>query len=256
MRRKAFLVALVTCLLLSSCASSGSPPRSPTARLGNAQTSAPPPTRTPATSQPQPVASGGAGWQEAFRDDFGQDRGWTRRDDEYFRFWLEAGRLQLLAKQPGYVGFSLLAGKTYSDVAVEVDAVVEASPEGGRIGLTLRHTDQGYYQLEASTQGAVSAFKFVRSENKIYTLKSDTTQAVRSAVRASNRLRAEARGSTLRLYANGTLVLEVSDSSFVQGQVGLGFGTLAGGPGMQVSFDNLVIQIPASPPAQAMAPMT
>ncbi len=56
-------------------------------------------------------------------------------------------------------------------------------------------------------------------------------------------MRVECEGNTLRLYANGHLLSEVTDSTFSNGYVGLGVTSLAGSYS-EAAFDNFVITAP------------
>ena len=56
-----------------------------------------------------------------------------------------------------------------------------------------------------------------------------------------NQLRAECNRDRLRLFANGTLLAEIVDKDFVQGDVGLIAGTFSAET-TQIRFDNFVAE--------------
>jgi len=60
---------------------------------------------------------------------------------------------------------------------------------------------------------------------------------------ASNHIRAHCIGSQLSLYVNGEKLVEVADSSFESGDVGLLAGTFEE-PGTDIHFDNYLVKEP------------
>jgi hypothetical protein len=57
---------------------------------------------------------------------------------------------------------------------------------------------------------------------------------------ATNRIGADCIGSRLVLYVNGEELLQIEDSEFTDGDIGLLAGTFDS-PGVDIVFDNLVV---------------
>ena len=92
-------------------------------------------------------------------------------------------------------------------------------------------TNKGYYKVRKHDEvdGWTSLTEWAESD------------AINQGTDVVNRLRIECQGETLRFYANDTLLIETSDASFGEGQVGLSTGSYQEGPDVHVVFDNIVI---------------
>jgi hypothetical protein len=111
-------------------------------------------------------------------------------------------------------------------------------------GLICRYVDnQNFYFLIVASDGYYAIGKSVNGEyDYIDTEFMEETDAVLGGD-ATNHIRADCSGSTLRLYANGNLLKEVNDATFTTGDIGLIAGTFDN-VGVDILFDNVVVRAP------------
>jgi hypothetical protein len=170
------------------------------------------------------------GWEDIFNDETGisdYDQGGFRLrvDQEQFDYWANPN-------------------VSFSDVVIEVDARKIGGPDDNDFGVICRYVDnQNFYFFIVASDGFYAIGKSVSGD---YTyIGSDFMEPTDAVLGgdASNHLRADCAGSTLRLYANGNLLKEVTDSTFTSGDVGLIAGTFDT-PGTDILFDNFVVRAP------------
>jgi hypothetical protein len=137
-----------------------------------------------------------------------------------------------------------VAGRTFDDVVIEVDATKLAGPDDNDYGMICRYIDKNnFYLLVISSDGY---YGIAKVRNGQYSMIGADQLQYSSAIAQGNRqnhLRADCVGSALRLYANGQLLMEAEDSDFSSGDVGL----LAGAyneQGVDILFDNFVVKKP------------
>ncbi len=142
-----------------------------------------------------------------------------------------------------------VTGRVYpNDVRVEVDATPQAgTPEAAPFGIICRYSNQGninnFYMLTISSNGYAVIIKI---ESNNMTILSEGLLSPSSAIRtgmSTNHLRADCIGSALTLYANGTEILSVTDSTFASGDVGLVAGT-GDYIGTDILFDDFLVTQP------------
>lgn len=137
-----------------------------------------------------------------------------------------------------------VAGRSFGDVQVEVDATKLAGPDDNDYGIICRYVDKAnFYLLVISSDGYYGIAK-VRS-GQYSMIGSDQLQYSSAIAQGNqlNHLRADCVGSTLRLYANGQLLMTAKDRDFATGDVGV----LAGAyneQGVDILFDNFVVKKP------------
>ncbi len=134
-------------------------------------------------------------------------------------------------------------GKNFTDVSVEVDAVMVGGPQDNDFGILCRYVDvENYYFGIISSDGFYAIGTVIGGTQKIIGENMQLSDAIKTGYE-SNRIRFDCAGSTLSLYVNGKLVQEETDSSFTSGDVGLMAGTFDTA-GTQVAFDNFVVTKP------------
>jgi hypothetical protein len=149
----------------------------------------------------------------------------VRVDDTYFDFWS-------------------VAGKNFSDVQIEVDAVKRAGPEDNDFGVVCRYQDrENFYMLVTSSDGYFGIAKVKEGEYSMIGSEQLQYSSVIQPGQALNHLRADCVGNTLRLYANGSLLMEAQDADFASGDVGLVAGAYQV-KGVDILFDNFVVKTP------------
>ena len=89
-------------------------------------------------------------------------------------------------------------------------------------GIVLRRSGQQYYAFEIDSQSEWVFFKATSASAKDTTLHTYTTNAaIHKGLNATNTLKVVIRGTVYACYVNGTLMGQVTDSSYSSGQVGL-----------------------------------
>ena len=137
-----------------------------------------------------------------------------------------------------------VAGLRVADVRVEVDAVAVSGSEYNSFGVLCRYQDEdNFYFFVLSNAGYYAIVKKEGGEQ--HQLTPERQFARREVIRpggALNRVAAECQGNTLRLYANGVLLVEVEDQGQVLGPGDVGI--LAGAftdAGVIIHFDNFLV---------------
>lgn len=132
-----------------------------------------------------------------------------------------------------------------ADVAVDVDITKSGGTDNNDFGVLCRLQDlDNFYFFQISSDGYAVIGKF--ENNEMQYLSADAMQKVDGIYSGSsvNHVRAICTGSSLSLYANGSLVATATDSTFTSGgDVGLMAGTFDEG-GVDILFDNLVVTNP------------
>jgi hypothetical protein len=170
------------------------------------------------------------GWEDIFSDETGMS--------DY-----DQGGFRLRVDQTQY-DYWANPNVSFSDVVIEVDARKIGGPDDNDFGVICRYVDtenfyffivasDGFYAIGKSVGGS---YEYIGSEFM------EPTDAVNGGD-ATNHIRADCAGSTLRLYANGQQLAEVTDSTFTTGDVGIIAGTFDTA-GTDILFDNFVVRAP------------
>jgi len=191
-----------------------------------------------------PGAPASASGNVLFADNFSDSNsGWDRYSDEKaitdysqggYRIWVNDTQQEVWANP----------GLDVQDAVIDVETTALDGPQDNDFGVICRYEDnQNFYVFEINSDGyaiigmyragewlGLSSEKFLPSD------------AILQG-NATNRMRAECAGSTLRLYVNDDLVAEADDSTFRSGDVGLIAGTFDE-PGTDILFDNFKVLRP------------
>lgn len=179
-----------------------------------------------------------------FSDDFSKPpSGWGTWDGEDARVGYYKGGLRIQVDQPQY-DFWSVAGKSFRDVQIEVEATKNSGPDDNDFGLICRYRNKdNFYLLVASNDGYYGIAKIKDGQySMIGADQLQYSQAIGKG-KATNRLRADCVGSTLRLYVNGKKLMEGQDSDHALGDVGV----LAGAydqKGVDILFNRFVVKKP------------
>jgi len=192
----------------------------------------------------EPGAPASASGKVLFADDFSDpDSGWPRRSEETaitdyvqggYRIWVNDSQVDVWGRP----------GLDVGDAIIEVEATTLGGPHDNDFGVICRYEDnQNLYFFEISSDGYAIIGMYRAGE--WVGLSSDKYQPSDVILQgeASNHLRAECVGSTLRLYVNDELVAETDDSTLSSGDVGLLAGTLDEA-GTDILFDNFKVSRP------------
>lgn len=194
----------------------------------------------PSTASPEPIASPGFDpGSPPFFDDFSNPAsGWNReRIADYARDYENGSYLIQVNK----INWTLTANPNKifrGDVIIEVDAAKAGGPDKNGFGVICRFQDENnYYRFMISSDGLMVIS--MRNDGAWLNLSSDVwepSDAIHQGT-ASNHLRAECIGDSLKLFINDHLAASATDSSFAGGDVGLtasAYDTL----GVDILFDN------------------
>jgi hypothetical protein len=182
-----------------------------------------------------------------FEDDFSDNSGdWDDFSEEFGAAAIDDGAYRITVDEPSYYVMANPGKfKNASDVIVEVD-VLASDKAPHMMGLICRYVDyDNFYYLMVSSDGWYNIGKIVDGEEVIVgsdEMMEDTDNAIKLGYN-DNHLRAECIGSTLAIYANGTLLFETADADFEEGNVGLIAGTFEDAP-ISVLFDNFLVTKP------------
>jgi hypothetical protein len=155
------------------------------------------------------------------------------------------GQYRITVNETDYAFWAYSGSGVYEDVIVEVDGVKLGGPDENEFGVLCRFVDNGnFYAATIASDGYYFIWRRINSGDwELVGMESgEFNEAIRTGAQ-NNRIRLECIGSTLSLYANGTLLRQVQDSSLVSGDVGLYAGTFDA-PGTDVAFDNFVVTLP------------
>ncbi len=179
-----------------------------------------------------------------FSDDFSEElSGWGVWDREGGSVMYDQDGLRIVVNETQFDYWSV-AGRNFGDVQVDVDAKKLAGSNDNDFGIICRYLDKNnFYMLVISSDGYYGIAKVSMGQYSM--IGADQLQYSSAIAQDSrpNHLRADCVGSTLRLYANGQLLMEAKDKDFTSGDVGL----LAGAydeSGVDVLFDNFVVKKP------------
>ena len=193
----------------------------------------------PSATPVVPVASPGAVlYQEEFEDN---TSGWDRVSNENGIMDYDGGGYRMLIQKPDISMWST-PEKNLGDVRIEADVSRLNGPYENRTGLICRYQNGNYYFFLISNDGYYGVGKFTGGQTIL--LGQESMQASELIQKdAVNHLRADCIGNTLTFYINNNQVLQVQDSDFASGDVGLLAGAFSQ-PGVDVLFDHFTVMQP------------
>jgi hypothetical protein len=201
-----------------------------------------PPAQDQATQAPEQPADSGA----LLQDDFSNpDSGWDRVTVEEGSTDYQDGGYRIFVNTTDYSIWANPNQTTYQDVSVEVDAQKIGGPDDNEFGIVCRHADPGnFYAAVISSDGFFGFYRRIDGGTfeALGSGNFESSDAINLGSE-SNHIRLDCVGSTLTLYANGTMLGTASDSSIASGDVGLYAGTFAT-TGTDILFDNFVVRQP------------
>ena len=169
--------------------------------------------------------------------------GWeTQATEEYALEYVE-GEYRVIVHSPDLAAWGRppLAYE-FTDLVIEVDVRQVSGPEDGDYGLVVRSKgDSDFYLFAISSHYGMYSVQMSQGETW-----SDLAEWTESAAvhreGEVNHLKVECLGKTMRFYANGELLTEVTDTTYHSGNVGLLAETFEEG-GLVVRFDNVRVQV-------------
>ena len=204
----------------------------PTPRL---EPTEPPVVEPPATEEPSGTV---------FFDDFSDTTsGWDRvrysnyitdYEDGFYRIWVNNPNTDVWTNP----------GLYYSDVIVQVDAIMSGGPTDNDFGVICRYDSRDRYYVALVSSDGYAAI--AASYNGNFDILSGEYLERYSAIHQGeiwNRIRFECIGSSLSLYVNEEFIAAVDDRTIASGDVGLLAGTYAEA-GTNIYFDNFSVTLP------------
>jgi hypothetical protein len=180
-----------------------------------------------------------------YSDDFSNiQSGWqVSQDVRGSRTGYEHQGLRIVVNE-AQVDFWSEAPVTYADGRFAVDASKLGGPDDNYFGLFCRMIDsQNYYAFLVSSDGYYGIAKVKESEYQLLNAASMDFSPLITRGRGTNRVRADCIGTSLALYVNGQLLVQVEDAEFTSGKLGL----MAGSHdviGVDILFDNFIVYQP------------
>ncbi len=180
-----------------------------------------------------------------FSDDFSTPpNGWGTMGREGGEVLFEYEGLVLNVITPNSLVWSINHPR-YSDSRIDVDAVLLDGPVNDNFGVICRFVDnQNFYGFLVTHDGYYGIFKMLNGQMMMTNDKTslDYTEVIRQGG-VVNHITAECTGEILKLTVNDTLLAEILDNSFGEGQVGLIAGAYENA-GVKVLFDNFIVTQP------------
>jgi hypothetical protein len=179
-----------------------------------------------------------------FQDDFSdKTSGWhvIRENDQIVDY--EQDGLRFLVTETQF-DFWSVPGLSFGDAHIEVNAVKLGGPDDNDFGVICRYQDdQHFYGFLISSDGYYGISKMAGGEHNLLGSEDMLVSDAISKGTANNKIAVDCVGSTLRLTVNGTQLIEVQDTEYTKGDVGLMAGTFDVG-GVDILFDNFVVTKP------------
>jgi hypothetical protein len=218
MRRKAIICFLIFTLFLSSCQ---------------------------VYQSMQPINESATSGTLLFSDDFASNaNAWGTSGKDIGEILFEYEGLDIKVNTPNSLLWTVTADQ-FRDTQIEVDGVLLGGPSDNAFGVICRYQDnEHFYGFILSHDGYYGIFKM--DGGNMLLADSQAGLKYSDAIRQGgvvNHILAVCQGETLQLTVNDTLLSEVQDSSYAQGQMGLIVGTYEMA-GTEVFFDNLQIYQP------------
>ena len=185
----------------------------------------------------------------AFYDDFSSPySGWDRDSSENIYTDYVGDSYHIAVYRSGQTAWANPGLYFSGDVQVAVEATTISGDADNDFGILCRYSGNpstpNYYFFEISSDGYAVIGKVVNGMPEL--LSSDNmvfSNAIIQEVYATNYLEADCIGNQLTFYVNGTQVAYATDSSLVDGDVGLDAGTFSAAY-TEIAFDNFTVKIP------------
>lgn len=185
--------------------------------------------------------AGDADDSDFFSDTFDEPSGWRTSSDPEVEIAYVDGALSIEIMVLDRVAWSV-AGRSFKDGAVSVDATPVGGPDDNAYGLVIRHRDdRNFYRFEVSSDGffAVQAPKGAMGWEYLVDW---TESAAIHQGRQTNHLKVDCRGSTMVFFVNDVQLAQVDDGRFSKGDIGVIAGTFYVDPGTHIQFDNFAVE--------------
>ena len=188
-----------------------------------------------------PAATASASGTILYADDFTNPQGWGTMGRSGGSVAFNYDGLEIKVDTPNSL-FWTVNGKSYTDVQIDVDAVLLSGPTNDNFGVLCRFKDnQNFYGFIVSHDGYYGLFKSI--DGVIHPLLETDGMKYSEIIRQGgivNHIQVICQGTSLTLNVNGEEMASVTDPDLAKGQ----FGLIAGAydtAGVEVFFDNLLV---------------
>jgi hypothetical protein len=187
-----------------------------------------PPTATPTLPSSDPRAGLG---DPTFLDTFSDGGNWPLYDDGHVSFAVNNDRLVMTAFDPNLWEGFILSWPQVSDFYLEMTASPRKCSGGDRYGLIARGTavesgSYSAYNFSVTCDGRY-ALRLWDNETSKFVVLVDWTQneAIKGGSNQTNRIGLMADGERLSMYANGNLLRDFVDDTYLSGRIGVVIGS-------------------------------
>ena len=175
-------------------------------------------------------------------DDFSQLGVWQAESDAAAQVGTQDGVMRIYVAAPNQLAWSS-AGREFSDFYLAVEATQFAGPDDNEYGVLVRMQDPDhFYRFSISGDGYYMVSKYDGETweplNGDWTL----SDSIHTGT-ATNLLEVICQGATMTFLVNGEQLVQVKDTDYSRGNVGLYAGSFFE-PGVEVHFDNLRVEEP------------
>ena len=179
-----------------------------------------------------------------FQDDFSDpSSGWDQvRNDEGITDY-ENGIYRIFV-QSSNIDYWANPNLNFSDVSIDVQATKVGGPDDNDFGVLCRYQDaKNFYFLIISSDGYYGIGKMKDDQQILISDENLLPSEEINQGNATNHIQASCIGSTLTLSVNDQLLMQVEDTDFLSGDVGLIAGTYDSS-GTDINFDNFRVLKP------------
>jgi len=188
------------------------------------------------------AACAGGGNGLPWNDDFSALGAWQAESDATAQVDVQDGVLRIHITVPDQLAWAV-AGKSFRDVHITVDATQVGGPDDNEYGILARLRDHNnYYRFSISGDGYFLISKVVNGRSELLGANWTPADAIHQG-QATNTLEVICLGDTLTFRVNGEQLAQVQDRQFANGDLGLYAGSFYEG-GVEVHFDNLRVVQP------------
>ena len=179
-----------------------------------------------------------------FSDDFSStSSGWDQEDYGTGKTDYLDGTYQIQVNEANF-DYWANPGLSFDDVVVDVDTILGGGPVDNDFGVICRYQDtDNFYALLISSDGMYGIYRNQTGETMMLGQDGMLPSEAIHTDTPDNHVTASCIGSVLTLSVNGQQVVQVTDSAFSSGDVGLLAGSFDS-PGVDMRFDNFVVTKP------------
>lgn len=182
-----------------------------------------------------------------FRDEFvlGETGTWQLEGDDAGSTSIVPEQLLIEVKSPRLIQYTTLKEPVLDDFSLSVDGrILSGSPQSSYGVLFRKQGPQQFYRFEITGDGTYILERHDQDGSRALFMgdwrKSD---AINVGLNAVNRFGVEAQGSAISILINDVLLEQISDETYLSGNIALDAGTFESAP-IQVAFDNLLVVPP------------